>query len=1139
MLVLHGLCTAEGRPALWAEDSQRPARAAGRLPRATVDHPFAADGQTLTDLIGGTPDTIAVRLPSYASGPTESPELVRDPLAKPPSRRGAVRLRSWLVPVVWLDGDLPTDLPDCRTGASAKYLRDVMAFAEDLVTRGRVLPEVVDTYHPTARHSTAERPAARHPTARWRASLSGIDASRHAALSTAMPPAFRAAEGVEDPLRQVLDALVDDEVRRRLAGSTLHGGPPVARRGTVASPGASTVAVASTDTGGSAGSSASVRDGAGSSDVGTGGHVRGRASTGGTARGNASTSGSSGGSANAGGTARGGASASGGTGSSAGAGGSASVRDGAGSSGTGAGSSASLRGGAGGNVSTGGGAGVSGGADAGGDTVVRWLAALAGSGGFQSEPGEVDLLRAKVAGWGADEVRGSRVRTCFRLSSPMQGGPGDGGWRLEFLLQAVSEPSVLVSATQMWRRREAVLRRWVDRPQEVLLGDLGRASRLYPALDRALAEQRPAGMVLDVEGAHEFLTHASLLAQAGYGVLLPSWWRQPRQLGLTLTAAARGAAGVVAKESELGLKVLVDYRWDLALGDERLTEAELTALAKAKAPLVRLRGQWVHVDRKRLAEGLAFLARGGGQMSAAQVLLHSGFGPEDADLPLPLNAVRGEGWLGDLLSGEVEHRLEPVEPPAGLTATLRPYQLRGLSWLVFLDRLGLGACLADDMGLGKTVQLLALEAYTRQRETRPPTLLVCPMSVVGNWQREAARFTPDLRVHVHHGSERSAAGLGRDHDLVITTYAVVARDAAALAEVAWDRVVLDEAQNVKNSATRQSRAVRALPARHRVALTGTPVENRLAELWSIMDFVNPGVLGTVNTFRARFAVPVERHHDEDAAVRLRRITGPFVLRRLKTDPRIITDLPDKIEVKQLCTLTAEQASLYQAVIDDMFARISEVEGIKRKGLVLATMSRLKQVCNHPAQLLGDGSRVAGRSGKLARLEEILEEALADGDKALCFTQFTQFGALVVPHLAARFDTEVLFLHGGTSQRARDEMVRRFQSGDGPSIFVLSLKAGGTGLNLTAANHVVHLDRWWNPAVEDQATDRAFRIGQRNHVQVRKFVCVGTVEERIDRMIEEKRGLAQLVVGAGEDWLTELSTSELRELFALSEEAVGE
>ncbi|MBP2334041.1 superfamily II DNA or RNA helicase [Saccharothrix coeruleofusca] len=995
MLVLHGVCATDGRLGWWAEDSRLPARTGKRLGRAAVAHPFAVGEDGLGDLLGGKVGVLGLRLPSFASAPSASPELVRDPAAVGPRPRGALRLREWLVPVGWLGEEVPEDLPEARLGASARYLIDLVRFAEDLVSRGRVLASVAD--------EVAE--------ARWRAALSGVDSLRFAALRDGMPPAFRAADVRDQPeelLRLALDGLVDREVRARVARA------PRADRSVVGA----------------------------------------------------------------------------------------------------------------------------------------WVRALVGDPRFDAAAEEVDGLRRALAGWHASLLRQSPVRTCFRLSSPEQDEPGGDvsgasgggpreGWRLEFLLQAVDEPSVLVPAGDLWGRDE-VLRRWVPRPEEVLLADLGRASRLYPALDRALAQRRPAELELDVEGAYEFLTRSSLLTQAGFGVLLPSWWRAPRQLGLKLTASAPGTAGAVAKESELGLKVLVDYRWDLAVGEEELTEPELAALARTKVPLVRVRGQWVHVNQKQLAAGLAFLKRGGGgRMAVADVLLHSGLRPDDAALPLPVTAVSGVGWLGDLLSGQVEHQLEPVEPPRGLTAVLRPYQLRGLSWLAFLDRLGLGACLADDMGLGKTVQLLALEALCRQDRTRPPTLLVCPMSVVGNWQREAARFTPGLRVHVHHGAARDAEALRSGHDLVITTYAVATRDAALLREVTWDRVVLDEAQNVKNSATRQSQAVRSLPARHRVALTGTPVENRLAELWSVMDFINPGVLGSVNTFRARFAVPIERHHDEDAAVRLRRVTGPFVLRRIKTDPRIISDLPDKIEVKQLCTLTVEQASLYQAVLDDMLQRISESEGMARRGLVLATMSKLKQVCNHPAQLLGDGSRVAGRSGKLARLEEILDEALADGDKALCFTQFTEFGSLVVPHLAARFDTDVLFLHGGTPKKARDAMVERFQRSDGPKLFVLSLKAGGTGLNLTAANHVVHLDRWWNPAVEDQATDRAFRIGQRKHVQVHKFVCVGTVEERVDRMIEEKRGLAQLVVGAGEDWLTELSTAELRDLLALSGEAVGE
>ena len=782
------------------------------------------------------------------------------------------------------------------------------------------------------------------------------------------------------------------------------------------------------------------------------------------------------------------------------------------------------------------------------DATTAWLAALTGEPEFDADPDAVRALAGSLARWQDSATQHGPVRTGFRLLAPDQTADAphnpDQDWRLQFLLQAVDEPSMLVSATQVWRSADQVLRRWVDEPQEVLLTGLGKASRLFPKLEHALRGARPAELELDVEGAYEFLTSAADLDAAGFGVFLPAAWRKPGELSLRLNVTSAGTAGVVSRTDGAGLKMLVDYRWDLALGDAQLTKTELDALARAKVPLMNIRGQWVHVDHKRLAAGLAFLnSSGSGQMSADEALRQAASYTDADTLPMPVSGVGGSGWLAELLTGGVEADLEPVVPPPGFRAELRPYQRRGLAWLAFLDRLGLGGCLADDMGLGKTVQLLALEALRRADGTRPPTLLVCPMSLVGNWQRETAKFAPALSVYVHHGPGRLAGDelieRAADHDLVLTTYAVLTRDRADLGAITWDRIVLDEAQNVKNAASRQAKATRGLTARHRVALTGTPVENRLAELWSIMDFANPGILGSVGTFRARFAVPVERYGDVDAASRLRRITAPFVLRRLKTDPKIIDDLPDKIEMKQLCNLTAEQASLYQAVVDDMLAKIDNSEGIERKGLVLATMSKLKQVCNHPAQFLRDGSRIAGRSGKLARLEEIVEAALADGDKIIAFTQFAEFGAMLVPYLSARFDTEVLYLHGGSGKRARDAMVTRFQSADGPSIFLLSLKAGGTGLTLTAANHVVHLDRWWNPAVEDQATDRAFRIGQRRNVQVRKFVCIGTLEEKIDTMIEEKKALANMVVGAGESWLTELSGTELRELVYLSEDAVGD
>ncbi len=794
------------------------------------------------------------------------------------------------------------------------------------------------------------------------------------------------------------------------------------------------------------------------------------------------------------------------------------------------------------------------------ETAQAWLAALVGPDRtFPATPEQARRLGEALAVWQRDALAG-RVRAFFRRVEPPDGDEvtEDRGWRLEFALPATEQPSLMVDAERIWagassRRRDA-LESYLDDPQETLLAELGRASRLYADLDEALREATPTRLELDADGAHRFLQQgASRLAAAGFGVLLPGWWSRPRaRLGVRLTASSPTAPGTVAGASAIGLQSLVDYEWQLSLGDEPLSEKELRTLTTLKAPLVRLRGQWVELDAKRLAAGLKALSARG-QMSVAD-LLQAGLSPTGGPGGLPVVAVTAEGPLGELLAGEVVRRLEPVPTPAGFTGSLRPYQQRGLAWLAFLEELGLGAVLADDMGLGKSATILALLLHRRDTAAHPhgtagtapgPTLLVCPMSLVGNWQREVAKFAPELRIHVHHGAERvkgrAFATAVAGADLVITTYSLAARDAAALAGVAWQRIVVDEAQAIKNAATRQAVAVRALPARHRIAVTGTPVENRLADLWSIMEFANPGLLGTATTFRAKFAEPVERRGDEAAAERLRRLTGPFVLRRVKTDKSIIADLPEKIEMEVVCNLTAEQASLYQAVVDDMMQRIESTEGVQRRGLVLATMTKLKQVCNHPAQLLRDGSRLAGRSGKLARLDEILEEVLASGEKALLFTQYAEFGGLLRGHLTARFGREVLFLHGGVAKADRDAMVARFQAGDptSPPLFVLSLKAGGTGLTLTAANHVIHVDRWWNPAVEDQATDRAFRIGQTRDVQVRKFVCAGTVEQKISDMIRDKRGLAAKIVGTGENWITELSTSELRYLFSLESGAVVE
>ena len=787
---------------------------------------------------------------------------------------------------------------------------------------------------------------------------------------------------------------------------------------------------------------------------------------------------------------------------------------------------------------------------------------------------EAAELAARLDAWhSAAQLPAGPVRTCFRLIEPERGNEGvglgaaknsadaggsgrtpdevPGEWRVEFALQSTDDPSLMMPAADLLAGvSKAGLVAGIKHPEEELLAGLGRAARLFPELDRALRSPAPTEVTLDTEEAFGFLRQAApLLSGAGFGVLLPDWVRRSR-LGLKLTTRSRRTSSGSVTDPKFGLSDLVNFRYDLAVGDQELDPGELAELARLKVPLVRLRGQWVELDDRHLRAALRFLERSqSGTMQASDALL---VGLHGADDDLPLVEVDADGWLGDLLSGQTDRRLEPVKTPAGFDGELRPYQERGVAWLSFLGRLGLGCVLADDMGLGKTAETLCL--VMNDVETRSPapgqaarpasTLVVCPMSVVGNWQREAARFTPELKVHVHHGADRLRGDeLAREltgTDLVITSYGIAARDQEELARVRWGRVVCDEAQNIKNHATRQAQAVRGLPAGSRIALTGTPVENRLSDLWSIMEFTSPGLLGPAEKFRQRYAIPIERAADEEATARLRRITGPFILRRLKTDKSIISDLPDKLEMKVWCNLTAEQASLYEATVTDMLAKIEAAEeGIERRGLVLATMAKLKQVCNHPAHLLGDGSRLPGRSGKLARLEEICDEVIAEEDKALCFTQYAEFGSMLQPYLAARLGCPVLYLHGGTPKKQRDAMVARFQEVTEPALFLLSLRAGGTGLNLTAASHVIHVDRWWNPAVENQATDRAFRIGQRRDVQVRKFVCVGTVEERIDAMIEEKKALAERIVGTGEGWLTELSVAELRKVIELSPEAVSE
>ncbi len=794
----------------------------------------------------------------------------------------------------------------------------------------------------------------------------------------------------------------------------------------------------------------------------------------------------------------------------------------------------------------------------------QWLHALGSlDGKMDGSDAELAGLALQVEDWRRPATRSmaGAFRLCFRLDEPgsaetrgltgKRSGPihpNQDDWVVQYLLQATDDPSLVVPAEYAWKakdRKASVLSRQNFNAREYLLSALGQACGICPNIEASLKGAVPAGYHLDADGAHEFLTQrAWALEQAGFGVLLPAWWTRK---GTKLKLAARAVVKSPGMQANAGLSLdaVVQFDWEVALGGEPLTLEELQELARLKSPLVRVRGQWVELDPEEIQETLDFWKKKPKEEATVREVVKMAFGTGSTPGSFLFEGVKTTGWLANVLSS-LEGRVpfDEIPAPRRFKATLRPYQLRGYSWLAFLRGLGFGACLADDMGLGKTVQTLSLIQRDRESNGDKPVLLISPMSVVNNWVKEAARFAPDLPVMIHHGIGRTKGKTFKTqaakHSIVISSYSLLHRDFETLKSVSWAGVVLDEAQNIKNPETKQAKAARAIVADYRVALTGTPVENNVGDLWSIMEFLNPGFLGSQSEFRRSFFIPIQANRDPEAIERLKRITGPFVLRRLKTDKAIIADLPDKMEMKVFCTLTKEQASLYEAVVRDVAEALDSSQGIKRKGIVLATLSKLKQVCNHPAQFLGDNSAIANRSGKLARLTEMIEEILGIGDRALIFTQFTEMGVILHRHLQETFGREALFLHGAVSKKQRDRMVERFQAEDnGPGVFILSLKAGGTGLNLTRANHVFHFDRWWNPAVENQASDRAFRIGQMKNVQVHKFICAGTLEERIDEMIEKKKEISEGVVGAGEAWLTELSTSELKQLFALGKDAAAE
>ena len=729
----------------------------------------------------------------------------------------------------------------------------------------------------------------------------------------------------------------------------------------------------------------------------------------------------------------------------------------------------------------------------------------------------------------------------FKLCLKLLDAPRkDGSWRMEYAVKQLNTGE-MIAAADAWRWPEGPADAFGDSGdymRRYMLLLLGRIGEVIPAIMRSLRCHAPTGCDLTHEEAADFLaTQATDLAGYGIGIACPDWWDESTPDKLTLRGRlVSGRVDPAVFDEIPGLKGAarseekLTFRWEMALHGDVLTEEERD-LVEGPVPLVNVRGRWTFVHTGRLESVRDHITALPVELSATEALrlaVQDPFIDGFSDAPL----------LEEIFDSLRENRpLRRLESPKSIRGQLRAYQERGYAWLSFLSRLGMGACLADDMGLGKTVQALAMIQKHRDDGDRRPVLLICPTSVLENWRLEMARFFPRMTPYLHHGRGRARDGEfarnARRHAVVMTSYALLHRDVSSLQAVDWMGILLDEAQNIKNPDTQQARACRSIKSGWRVVLTGTPIENHVGDLWSIMEFLMPGMLGSRRFFTNEYVKPIQKGRDAALLESLKRTVSPFIMRRMKTDREIVPDLPQKIETKVFCGLKKEQVSIYSEITSALGRELAGAGGIRRKGLVLAALTRIKQVCDHPSLVAKDGDFSCGRSAKLERMLALAEEMFEAGDKTLIFTQYVEMGNILKHQLQEAFGKEVLFLHGAIFKDARDRMVRRFQEESGAQFFVLSLKAGGVGLNLTGANHVVMYDRWWNPAVENQAIDRAYRIGQKRNVHVHVFCCRGTLEERIDELISSKKEVANRVIDSSDNWITELSDRELQRLISLS------
>nr|WP_112351378.1 DEAD/DEAH box helicase [Shewanella benthica]SQH74553.1 conserved protein of unknown function [Shewanella benthica] len=736
---------------------------------------------------------------------------------------------------------------------------------------------------------------------------------------------------------------------------------------------------------------------------------------------------------------------------------------------------------------------------------------------------------------------GADFTLCFKLLEASDQHEGD--WGLELLLQSKRDPSFMVNLTQYRQDKAAKQQLFAEllgtSVERTLLLQLGYASRIYAVIEHIFTtKMREAVIPLDQQQAFQFLKEdAWTLHACGYRIIVPAWWTSKGRLKAKVklrahrstTSASNSPSGFIDTDS------LIQFDYSYSMGEHEVSAEQWQQLLETKSDLVYFRGSWIEIDKAEMEKIQGLIETSRKDMDSGNMQNLLALAADESSYDIELDA--GLETIVDELKNK--HKFSLITQPAQLQAKLRPYQNRGTSWLAYLETLGMNPCLADDMGLGKTMQIIALMLLQPRKQA---ALLVAPTSVVGNWLKEIQKFAPTLNAVIHHGSQRKQkqafSKLVAQHDLVITSYGLIRKDKALFKEIRWSRLIIDEAQNIKNPASAQTKILYGLSADSRIALTGTPIENRLMDLWSIFNFLNPGLLGTQASFRKNFELPVQRDNNLHKGQLLKNIVEPFILRRLKTDKNIINDLPDKIEQKVYCELTTEQASIYQSIVDEITAQMEQTEESQgQKVIMLSALLRLKQCCNHPAQVLQDGSEFSiERSIKLQRLVETSKEAIGNNESILIFSQFTEVCSQIQKIFKNQLGYQTYYLHGATSRTRREQMIQQFQAEDSPpAVFILSLKAGGVGITLTKANHVIHFDRWWNPAVEDQATDRAYRIGQQKTVFAHKLITLGTIEEKIDKMLEDKKKIADSIIGNDESWLSGLDANSFIKLIQLSRE----